>query len=73
MMSWDRCPPSPETRQDEPHFDRAHARIVRQGYEHRGDPRHELPGQINNDHRGRGVYLLDPSGHHLRLLTNPYI
>jgi catechol 2,3-dioxygenase-like lactoylglutathione lyase family enzyme len=31
------------------------------------------PGEPNTEHRGRGVYLLDPSGNYLELITRPYL
>jgi len=58
---------------DDHHFDRAHAKIVAQGLEHWADPQRTRPGEINHDHDGRGVYLLDPSGHYLELITRPYL
>ncbi|HIY65644.1 MAG TPA: VOC family protein [Candidatus Agrococcus pullicola] len=54
-------------------FDRAYAKIIERGPEHWADPRRALPGAINHDHGGRGVYLLDPSGHYLELLTGAYV
>ena len=58
---------------DDDHFDRAVARIVDQGWEHWADPQRQRPGEINDEHGGRGVYLLDPSGHYLELITRPYL
>ncbi len=58
---------------DDDHFDRAYARITSLGREHWADPQRTRPGEINNEHGGRGVYLLDPSGHYLELITRPYI
>ena len=54
-------------------FDRAYAKIIERGPEHWADARRALPGAINHDHGGRGVYLLDPSGHYLELLTGAYV
>jgi catechol 2,3-dioxygenase-like lactoylglutathione lyase family enzyme len=31
------------------------------------------PGEINNEHGGRGVYFEDPAGHTLELITRPYL
>ena len=31
------------------------------------------PSEINHEHGGRGLYLLDPSGHYLELITRPYL
>ncbi|PRA06182.1 glyoxalase [Arthrobacter sp. MYb229] len=55
------------------HFDRAYAKIVDRRQEHWADPQRSRPGEINNEHGGRGVYLLDPSGHYLELITRPYL
>lgn len=58
---------------DDQHFDRAYAMLVSQGREHWADPQRTRPGEINHEHEGRGVYLLDPSGHYLELITRPYL
>lgn len=58
---------------DDAHFDRAYAKITDRGREHWADPQRTLAGEINNEHGGRGVYLLDPSGHYLELITRPYL
>ncbi|AXE40028.1 VOC family protein [Acidipropionibacterium virtanenii] len=58
---------------DDAHFDRACATIKAQHREHWADPQRTRPGEINNEHGGRGVYLLDPSGHYLELITRPYL
>lgn len=57
---------------DDAHFDRAHRLIGNRGLEHWADPQRSRPGEINDEHGGRGVYLLDP-GHYLELLTRPYL
>ncbi|WP_159610384.1 VOC family protein [Glutamicibacter sp. JC586] len=57
----------------EDHFDRAYRKICDAGLEHWADPQRKQPGMINHEHGGRGVYLLDPSGHYLELLTKPYL
>lgn len=58
---------------DDAHFDRAYARITDADRDHWADPQRSRPGEINNEHGGRGVYLLDPSGHYLELITRPYL
>src|SRR5690625_4303181 len=58
---------------DEGHFERAYATLVDQDWEHWADPKRTKPGQINYEHGGRGVYLLDPSAHFLELITRPYL
>lgn len=58
---------------DDAHFDRAYAKISMRNLGHWADPGRTRPGQINHEHEGRGVYLLDPSGHYLELITRPYL
>lgn len=58
---------------DDAHFNRALTTIVDGRKEHWADPQRSRPGEINNEHGGRGVYLLDPSGHYLELITRPYL
>lgn len=58
---------------DDDHFDRAYDRIVADAVAHWADPQRTRPGEINTGHGGRGVYLLDPSGHYLELITRPYL
>jgi extradiol dioxygenase family protein len=56
----------------EEEFDAAYARITDRGIAHWADPRQTLPGEINRNDGGRGVYFLDPSGHAMELITVPY-
>ncbi|MCX4967701.1 VOC family protein [Streptomyces sp. NBC_00654] len=56
----------------EAEFDTAFARIKEQGLTYYGDPHQKLPGEINHNDGGRGVYFFDPSGHALELITRPY-
>lgn len=58
---------------DDAHFDRALASIRESGREHWADHTRTRPGEVNTEHGGRGVYLLDPSGHYLELITRPYL
>ena len=53
-------------------FDAIFERIQATGIEFWADPAQRQPGQINHNHGGRGVYFLDPSGHYLEVLTQPY-
>ncbi|MCX4680870.1 VOC family protein [Streptomyces sp. NBC_01433] len=56
----------------EAEFDTAFARIKEQGIAYYGDPHKKLPGEINHNDGGRGVYFIDPNGHALELITRPY-
>ncbi|MGW0604280.1 VOC family protein [Streptomyces sp. NPDC002644] len=56
----------------EEEFDAAYARLRAEGVQHWADPRQTLPGEINHNDGGRGVYFLDPSGHAMELITVPY-
>jgi catechol 2,3-dioxygenase-like lactoylglutathione lyase family enzyme len=58
---------------DDEHFDRAYTKITKRGRPHWADPQQNRPGETNTEHGGRGVYLLDPSGHYLELITRPYL
>jgi catechol 2,3-dioxygenase-like lactoylglutathione lyase family enzyme len=58
---------------DDDHFVRACERIRAAGLEHWADPQQTRPGETNTEHGGRGVYLLDPSGNYLELITRPYL
>ncbi|BCJ39619.1 hypothetical protein GCM10010168_79260 [Actinoplanes ianthinogenes] len=58
---------------DDDLFDRALARLRDGGIEHWADPQMRRPGEINNEHGGRGVYFKDPAGHAIELITRPYL
>ncbi|MBS2536897.1 VOC family protein [Catenulispora sp. NF23] len=58
---------------DDDLFDRAYQRLCEAGIEHFADPQMRLPGEINHEHGGRGVYFLDPAGHGIELITRPYL
>ncbi|GLW73848.1 chaP protein [Kitasatospora phosalacinea] len=58
---------------DDELFDRAHALLRERGIDHWADPQMQRPGETNTEHGGRGVYVLDPSGHGLELITRPYL
>ncbi|MFD7641444.1 VOC family protein [Kitasatospora sp. NPDC059795] len=58
---------------DDEHFDRAYALLCEREIPHWADPQMQLPGETNTGHGGRGVYLLDPAGHFLELITRPYL
>lgn len=57
---------------DDELFDRAHSRLLEWGITHWADPRMSRPGETNTEHGGRGVYLRDPAGHAVELITRPY-
>lgn len=56
----------------EKEFDEAYEQIKRRGLAHWADPARSLPGEINHNDGGRGVYFLDPAGHYMELITVPY-
>ena len=56
----------------ESEFDEIFARIRERGMEYWAYPFHREPGRINNWDDGRGVYIEDPDGHNLEILTRPY-
>ncbi|GAA2992204.1 VOC family protein [Streptomyces fulvorobeus] len=56
----------------EAEFDVGFARIQKLGIAYFADPHERLPGEINRNDGGRGVYFADPSGHGMELLTVPY-
>ncbi|MFF2142951.1 VOC family protein [Kitasatospora sp. NPDC058190] len=56
----------------EAEFDGIFARIQQGGIEFYADPHMQRVGEINHNDGGRGVYFLDPSGHHLEVITRPY-
>ena len=58
---------------DDDLFDRAYARLRDQQVVHWADPQMKRPGEINNEHGGRGVYFKDPAGHASDLITRPYL
>ncbi|MEV5009875.1 VOC family protein [Streptomyces sp. NPDC001698] len=58
---------------DDDLFDRAYQRLRDHGIEHWADPHLQLPGEINHEHGGRGVYFKDPAGHGIELITRPYL
>ena len=53
-------------------FDRGFGRIQDRGLTYWADPARTHPGQINRHFGGRGVYVADPDGHLLELITRPY-
>ena len=53
-------------------FDAIFGRIRERGMDHWADPQRRRPGEINHNDGGRGVYLCDPGGHYLEIITRPY-
>lgn len=56
----------------EAEFDTAFERIKEQGIAYYADPHQKLPGEINHNDGGHGVYFPDPNGHGMELITRPY-
>jgi hypothetical protein len=56
----------------EAEFDEIWGRIRVRGVQFYADPRASQPRQINHHDGGRGLYLKDPSGHYLEIVTRPY-
>ncbi|AEN08235.1 MULTISPECIES: VOC family protein [unclassified Streptomyces] len=56
----------------EAEFDTAFERIEARGITYYADPHRKLPGEINHNDGGRGVYFFDPAGHGMELITRPY-
>ncbi|WP_030624428.1 VOC family protein [Streptomyces sclerotialus] len=56
----------------EDEFTRGFNRIKELGLEYWADPHRKLPGEINTNDGGRGVYFADPDGHYMELITRPY-
>ncbi|MGH3754414.1 MAG: VOC family protein [Pseudonocardiaceae bacterium] len=57
---------------NEDEFDAALTRIQESGLAYYADPYHRHPGEINHNYGGRGVYVNDPDGHNMELMTAPY-
>lgn len=58
---------------DDDLFDRALALLVERGTTYWADPQRTRDGETNNEHGGRGFYVLDPAGHGIELITRPYL
>jgi gamma-glutamyltranspeptidase/glutathione hydrolase len=56
----------------EENFDAIFARLRAAEVTYHADPQGRLIGQVNHNHGGRGVYFLDPSGHGMEIITQPY-
>jgi len=53
-------------------FDAVFARLRETGVTYHADPFGSTPGEINHNHRGRGIYFLDPAGNGMEIITQPY-
>ncbi|UED87855.1 VOC family protein [Streptomyces profundus] len=58
---------------DDAQFARSYARIREREIAHWADPQRTRPGETNTGHGGRGVYFLDPAGHYIEMITQPYL
>ncbi|MER5437976.1 VOC family protein [Streptomyces sp. NPDC002790] len=56
----------------EEEFDGIFRRIKEAGLTYYADPHGRLPGEINHNDGGRGVYFMDPAGHGMEAITRPY-
>jgi catechol 2,3-dioxygenase-like lactoylglutathione lyase family enzyme len=56
----------------ESEFDEIFGRIKERELDYWADPRRQVPGEINHNDGGRGVYFSDPSGHYYEVITRPY-
>ncbi len=57
---------------EESEFDAMFLRIRDRGLQYWADPMRQIPGAINHNDGGRGVYFTCPDGHYLELITRPY-
>ena len=53
-------------------FDRIFERVKKRDMKYWADPGRERAGEIYHHNGGRGFYFLDPDGHLLEVLTQPY-
>jgi catechol 2,3-dioxygenase-like lactoylglutathione lyase family enzyme len=56
----------------EQEFDGCFERIQAAGLTFYPGPNLSRPGEINRNDGGRGLYLLDPAGHGMEIITRPY-
>jgi catechol 2,3-dioxygenase-like lactoylglutathione lyase family enzyme len=56
----------------EPEFDEILIRIQEKGLTYWADPHKQKPYEYNCNHGGRGLYFLDPAGHGMEIITQPY-
>lgn len=58
---------------DDEHFDRALASLIEAQTDFWGDPRRSQLNEVRHEDEGRAIYVLDPGGHLVELLTRPYV
>lgn len=58
---------------DDAHFDRVLAWLVSAQAAYWSDPQRTEPNDVRYEDGGRAVYVLDPGGHLVELLTKPYV
>lgn len=56
----------------EDEFDQIWDRVKQRQLTFWADPFLQVPGQINTDDGGRGLYWRDLNGHNLEIITRPY-
>jgi extradiol dioxygenase family protein len=56
----------------EAEFDDILERVKARGRPYWADPFQRVPGEVNTDDGGRGMYWEEPSGHLLEAITRPY-
>jgi len=56
----------------ETEFDEIFGRIRARAIPYWADPARAKPGEINHHYGGRGAYFVDPNGHFLEIITQPY-
>lgn len=58
---------------DDEHFARTLASLVNSETDYWADPQRTLRAQIRSEEDARALYVLDPFGHLVELLTRPYV
>lgn len=58
---------------DDEHFDRVVARLSASQSDYWADPQRSQHHEIRHEDVGRALYVLDPGGHLVELLTQPYV
>ncbi|WP_340540170.1 VOC family protein [Nocardioides sp. GXZ039] len=58
---------------DDDHLDRSLAWLDETGSDYWGDPQRTQLNEVRHEDGGRAIYVLDPGGHLVELLTRPYV